>query len=252
MDFPDWRELAVGCASLLIGAVVLGTAGFGIGMTAAPIMLTVTDPVTVVVAVNALGLLTYGAVLYETRSHVPAREMTPVGLAGLAGVPIGVYFLASTDAAVLRISITVAILALAVVVGMNLQRPVPRPRLVGPVLGFAVGLMVATLGIGGPLLVLFLLTQGALRQTVRASMAFFFFPIEAASVIGFVAAGLFTAERVTLVLAAIPACLIGFWIATLLARRMNERVFKNAAVGIIVVTSLTVLVREIASLGGTA
>lgn len=248
MDFPDWQEAAVACASLLIGTVVLGTVGFGIGMTAAPFMLTVTDPVTVVVAVNAVGLLMYGAALYETRHHLPVREMTPIGLAGLLGVPIGVYFLASADAAILRVSITVAILALAVIVGLNLQRPVPKPNLVGPGLGFGVGVMVATLGIGGPLLVLFLLTRGKLRQSLRASMAFFFFPIEAASVIGFAAAGLFTAERVTLVIAAVPAVLVGFWISTILGRRMNERVFRRVAIGVIVATSLMLLVREIASL----
>ena len=248
MDFPDWQGLAVACASLLIGGVVLGVAGFGIGMTAAPLMLIVTDPVTVVVTVNAVALLMYGAVLYETRNHLPVRKMTPTGLAGLAGVPIGVYFLASAEAAILRVSITAAILVLAVVVGMNFQRPVPKPHLVGPVLGFAVGVMIATLGIGGPLLVLFLLTQGTLRQGLRASMAYFFFPIEAASVVGFVVAGLFTAERVTLVLAAIPAVLVGFWISTLLGRRMNERMFRRVVVGVIVATSLMVLGREIARL----
>ena len=248
MDFPDWQELAVVCASLLVGGVVLGIGGFGISMTAAPFMLAVTDPVTVVVIVNAVALVMYGAVLYETRKHIPVRGMTPVGLAGLAGVPIGVIFLAAADASILRVSITVAILALAVVVGMNLQRPVPRPRLVGPALGFTVGVMIASLGLGGPLLVIFLLTQGALRQGVRASMAYFFFPIEIASVIGFAVAGLFTAERVTLMLAAIPAALVGFWISTLLGRRMNERVFRRVVVGIIVTTSITVLGREIVSL----
>ena len=244
MEFLGWEALAVASASLLVGAVVLGTAGFGMGMTAVPVMLLVIEPETVVVTMNSVALMVYVLVLVQTRSHLPVRQMTPLTLAGLVGVPVGVFFLSSADASVLRISITAVILLLAVVVGLNVQRSIPTPQAVGPVIGFAVSVMLVTLGIGGPLLVLFLLARGTLRQALRASMAYYFLLVEAAGVAGYAVAGLFTAERVTLILVVAVPVLIGFAVSTLLVRRMNERIFRYVVMAVIVVTSVMVLGRE--------
>ncbi len=230
--------------------MVLGTAGFGLGMTAAPPMLIVMDPVTVVVVLNAVALLTYGVALYETRRHLPVREMTPISLAGLAGVPFGVYFLGTADASALRVSITVAILLLAAAVGLNFHREIPKPALVGPLLGFSVGVMLVALGIGGPLVAVFLLMRGTLRQAMRASMAYYFILIQAAGVGGFIVAGLFTLERAIVVLLSLPCVMVGFWISTLLVKRIDERTFRRVAVGVIVATSLVVLGREVVQMLG--
>ena len=108
--------------------------------------------------------------------------------------------------------------------------------------------MVAGLAIGGPLLVLFLLGRGMGRQGVRASMAFFFIVVYCTAAIGYVVQGLFTAERLILIAAAAPGAVLGYWLSTRLAGRMNERVFRQAVVGVIAVTSTLVLVREIGSL----
>ena len=244
MEFLAWEELAVASASLLVGAVVLGTAGFGMGLTSVPVMLLVIEPETVVLTMNTLALVTYTLVLFHTRSSLPVREMTPISLAGVAAVPFGVYFLSSADASVLRVSIAMLILLLAVVAILNIQRPFPKPRIVGPAIGFAVGVMLVTLGIGGPLLVLFLLAKGSLRQELRASTAYYFLLVLAVAVTGYAVAGLFTAERVTLVMVVAVPVLIGYWISTLIARRLNENAFRHVVIAVIVATSVMVLGRE--------
>ena len=244
MDFLAWDELAVAAVSLLVGAVVLGTAGFGMGMTSVPVMLLVIEPETVVVTMNTVALMMYVLVLYHTRSSLPIREMTPITLAGLAAVPFGIFFLSTADASLLRISITIVILLLAVVAILNVQRPFPKPGLAGPAIGFAVGVMLVTLGIGGPLLVLFLLAKGTLRQALRAAMAYYFLLVEAVGVTGYAAAGLFTAERVTLVMVGAVPVLIGYWISTLLVHRLNEDAFRHVVIAVIIATSVMVLGRE--------
>ena len=79
-------------------------------------------------------------------------------------------------------------------------------------------------------------------------MAFFFIVVYCTAAVGYVVQGLFTAERLILIAAVAPGAVLGYWLSTRLAGRMNERVFRQAVVGVIAVTSTLVLVREIGSL----
>ena len=229
---------------MLIGSTVLSTVGFGIGMSTTPILLLVIEPQTVVVMLNTVAVLLYVLVLLRTRQHLPAKEMTGVSVAGLLGVPLGVIALSSASATVLRVSITALILVLAAVATLNVRWALPRPRMIGPMLGFVVGALLTTTGIGGPLMVLFLLAKDWPRDAVRASLSFYFLFVGIAGVIGYGAAGLFTSERVSLILVVAGPVVLGFALSTIIVPRMNERLFRHAAVSVIVVTSIMVLGRE--------
>ena len=171
-----------------------------------------------------------------------------MSLAGLMGVPVGVFLLTAAGAGALRISITGLILLLTILVTLNVRGPIPRSRIVGGVVGFVVGVMLTSLGIGGPLMALFLLTREWPRHAVRASLSFYFLIVELTGVVGYGVAGLFTPERISLILVVTVPVLLGFGLATVLVRRMNERLSRHAAVGVIITTSLMVLGREAARL----
>jgi uncharacterized membrane protein YfcA len=51
-----------------------------------------------------------------------------------------------------------------------------------------------------------------------------------------------------LILIRVIPVILGFWLATLLVKRMNEEMFRRAVVFVIVSTSLMVLVREVVNL----
>ena len=241
-------EVAASALVMAVAGFTIGAVGFGFGLTTTPVLLLFLDPQTVVVTINTVAIVAFGLVLIETRDHVRYRELTPVAVAGALGVPAGVYALASLDPSALRIAISALVLTLTALVIVKTEWRIPRPRITGPVLGFGVAAVVAGLAIGGPLLVLFLLGRGMGRQGVRASMAFFFIVVYCTAAIGYVVQGLFTAERLILIAAAAPGAVLGYWLSTRLAGRMNERVFRQAVVGVIAVTSTLVLVREIGSL----
>ena len=238
-------EMVVSAAMLFAGSTVLSTVGFGIGMTTTPVMLLVLEPQTVVVVVNTISLALFVLIIRQTRDQVSARDVTPLAVAGLMGVPVGVFILTSASASALRISITGLIILLTLAVAFNLRGPIPRSNLIGPVVAFVVAVMLTSLGIGGPLMALFLLTRGWSRHAVRGSLSFYFLAVEAAGVVGYGVAGLFTAERVALILVVALPVLLGFALATVLIRRMNERLFQHAVVVVILTTSAMVLTREV-------
>ena len=238
-------EIAVAVVMLFAGSTVLSTVGFGIGMTTTPVLLLLLEPQTVVVVVNTVSLALFVLIIRQTRGHVSARETAPLGVAGLLGVPVGVFILSEASASALRISITALIILLTLAVVFNLRGPIPRSNLVGPVVAFVVAVLLTSLGIGGPLMALFLLTRGWTPQAVRGSLALYFLAVEAAGVVGYGVAGLYTTERIALIAVVTLPVLLGFGLATILVRRMNERVFQHAVVVVILTTSLMVLTREI-------
>ena len=241
-------ELAVAVVMLFAGSTVLSTVGFGIGMTTTPVLLLLLEPQTVVVVVNTVSLALFVLIIRQTRDHISVRETTPLGIAGLLGVPVGVFILSTASASALRISITGLIILLTLAVVFNLRGPIPRSNLIGAVVAFVVAVLLTSLGIGGPLMALFLLTRGWTPQAVRGSLALYFLAVEAAGVVGYGVAGLFTTERIALILITAVPALMGFWLATRLLRGMNETVFRRATIAVIIATSLMVLGREVAAL----
>ena len=231
LDAVSVSEMVVAVVTMLVGATVFSTMGFGIGMTTTPFLLFVFEPQTVVVMVNTVTILLLVLIIRQTRAVLPFREMTGISAAGLLAVPIGVFFLSSATSTTLRVSITALILVLAVLTLFNRRLRLPKPPLVGLLLGFVVSLLLTSLGIGGPLMVLFLLTREWTRDAIRGGLALYFLVVEGAAVIGYGVAGLFTAERVVLILIVTVPVLAGFGIAAFVVRRMNERLFRHAVVG---------------------
>ena len=188
----DAPHLFFAALIMLAGSTVVSSLGFGIGMTTTPLLLIFLDPQSGVVMVNTLSVTLYVLIVLQNREHLPLREMTPASGAGLAGVPVGVFILSSASSSVLRISITGLILLLTLAVVFRVRGPVPGSNTIGLLVGFVVGVLLTSLGIGGPLMALVILTRDWPRHTVRVSLAFYFLVVEGTGVVGYGVAGLFT------------------------------------------------------------
>ena len=199
--------LIVAAAILFLGSTILSTLGFGIGIVSMPVLLLVLSPQTSVVTMNTVALGLEGWIVLQARHDIPFKEIGPVAGAGLLGVPIGVFILTSADPGGLRIGISVLVIVLTLITTLNFRREVPFAHVVGPMAGFVVGVVLPSFGVGGPLIALFLLTRNWSRQAVRASMAFYLLAIDIVSVLGYGVAGLYTQERLLLILIVIvPVC----------------------------------------------
>ena len=233
-------------AMLLIGSTVLSTVGFGIGLSTTPVLLFVFDPQTVVVVINTVSAGLFVLIIAQNRGQLPLREVAPLAIAGLAGVPVGVYVLEAADAGTLRIGITVLIIVLTLVTAVNAHARMPRGIAFGMGFGFVASVLINATGIGGPLIALYVISRGWSRDAVRAGLSLYFLVIESSGVVGYGVAGLLTGERIALVGIAAGPAVMGFVIATFIVRRMNETVFRRAVLTMILVTSSMVLVRELA------
>ena len=90
-------------------------------MTAIPILLFVLDPQTVIVVLNAVSIPLFALIVYQNRTELPKRRVLPWAIAGIVGVPVGVIILRDADATILKIAITVVIIALTILVASNVK-----------------------------------------------------------------------------------------------------------------------------------
>ncbi len=230
---------------MFFGSIIAGTAGFGMGMTASPFMLLVLDPRTVVVISNAMGIAVFTVVLYQSRRALPVKEMSVIAVVGLVGTPVGVFALSTVSTNLLRIGILVLIMFTAIAVVSNAGTIFGKSKTIGPVVGFVVGAIIAAFGIGGPLMVLYLLARGWSSQMLRASMSFFFLINMFTGVVGYVVTGLYTKERVVLTLIVAVPVLIGFSLGGLLLKKLDENTFRQGVIAVILFTSTMTLAWEL-------
>ena len=240
-----WLEAIVVIFAMLLASTVFSATGFGIGMISTPLMLLVYEPQTVIVVAGTAGLGIGVWIISKSWRDVPFREILPITIAALCGAPIAVFILKTADSSVLSIGIAVLIILFAIGSFVKIEREIPYSKQVGIAAGFIVGVLLPTSGVAGSLVMLFLMTRNWERQTVRAAMAFFLVSLMAFTVVLFALYGLYTPLRLTLIgIVAIPA-VIGFLLGAMLIKRINERVFGNLVIGIIIVSSIVVVVKEV-------
>ena len=248
MAYPLNRVFAA--AVLFVGSAVLSTIGFGIGMTSIPALLFAFDAQTAVVVVNAVSLALFVLIVHRNRADLPFRRVLPWSVSGLFAVPVGALALRDADAAALKIAIAALTIALTIVVVSGVRAPVPRGNVAGAVVGFAVSATLNALGVGGPLMALYVFAQRWRRDSARGALALYFLFVESAGVAAYAAVGLLTWERVSIILISVPAVVGGFFVGSRLASRMSDDVFRRVTAAAILTMCALAIAREIAALYG--
>ena len=241
-------ELALALLSVLLGAVIMGTVSFGMGLVVAPVLLLFLAPQASVIIANALISLVLLLVMVQTRRHLPIQRLWGMALGGVLAVPLGVLTLSAANPTALRIIIAVVVLILGILSWFNIQLPLAQRQFAGPVVGFLTALSITTLSIGGPLAAIYIIGQDWSREAKRAALAFFFLVTYGLALLLYSWVGLVDREILVNIGVLLPGVVVGFAVAMALVRRMNEQVFRYVAIGVIILGSLVLLGKELLSL----
>ena len=218
----------------IVAGVVRGFAGFGAGMIFIPVMGIFTDPITTVVAlqimdgVGALPLLKKGFRDGEPR-HVALLTVAAVCL-----IPVGIYFLATTQSDIFRwiVSGLIAVLLALMISGWRYTKRLGTVGTVG--VGGLAGFMSGFFGLAGPPVIMMYMSGPFKASVVRANIILFFFAI---TVVGFIllyARDLMTPERIWLGLVLV----IPYGLATMVGQKIfhpsREALFRTVAYVVII------------------
>ncbi|MFZ5900695.1 MAG: sulfite exporter TauE/SafE family protein [Bacillota bacterium] len=224
---------------LFCTAVVSGAAGFGFAMLALTSFSLFFDPRTAV-AFMALHTLTQNVVqLIGLRRYCRWRELAPLLVAAVLGVPAGAVFLKTVDPDLIQRSLGLVVIAFvlaslalsrkgAVPAGFQVPDRRPRTEAVWRVLtGLGGGVLMGAFLSGGPPLVMYSLWKGGSRFTIKAALQAFFLFCNAYALALYALSGLLTESVLRGSVTLLPFTLGGTLIGMYLFQRMPYPVFRK-------------------------
>ena len=102
---------------------------------------------------------------------------------------------------------------------------------------------------GGPPIALYLLGREPDAASFRATLLAFFLPGNVLTIVAFAIVGQITRDVLLLSAAALPAVALGIAFGALIRRRLEPERFRTLVVGVLVLTSLAVLLSASGALG---
>jgi uncharacterized membrane protein YfcA len=228
-------------AATVVAGLIRGFTGFGAALVMAPAFALVVPPREAVVLITVLNLVTMTQLLPPALKQTDWHLVTPMSVAAVLALPLGTWLLVVADGDVLRrvIAVVVAVFAGLLMIGWQ---SAAQPRMA---LSFGVGAISGVLtgvgGIGGPPVVLYLLSRPSDAARYRASFISYFAAIQAFGVIPLVAAGLVEMPQIVLAGVLLPPYFLSTYAGSRLFTRASDGLYRNIAIGVLLAIAAAAL-----------
>lgn len=230
---------------LTLGATVQGAIGFGMGLFSIPLLVWIglALPQAIGTTLPIVFLQTCFN-CWQHRSDLPWREIWPMFLLRIVGLPAGVFLLYR----IAEFDVTTAkqIIGGFLLVALAVQwRVHPRPRshvhcAWTAIAGFLSGLCAGMVGMGGPAITLWVLAHDwpPIRQRTFLWLSFLLImPLHVTLLISRFGSPLATAMATACALA--PLTLIGAWFGANLGGRLDRKKLRLAMLGLLIVIAIS-------------
>ena len=233
--------LILAIAIAIAAGGVRGITGFGGAMVMSAPLALLFGARTTVPVVLLLESLVALPMLWQTRRWIDLRIVGALLVAACLFVPLGVRFLAVADPKVTRNAIAVTVIAFSLLLLLG-WRYSGRPRLATSLgLGALSGTMLGATSVGGPPVVLYLLSGPDPIATTRANLTLY---VTVTSLIGIamlVEQKIFDAQSARLSLWLAPAYYAGLVAGIRAFRRFDELRFRRFTLALLIVVSTAIL-----------
>ncbi len=183
--FPSVSLFVLMCFAVLIAGTIRSFTGFGGGLVLAPLFSLFMTPADMVVVVLLLNFLTSVQTLPSTWHTTDWRMVRALSIPALLGVPLGVWLVEWMDPNMIRRMIGVIVAGLAGIMLIGWKYNGPRGRIQDWIVGITSGALTAIAGVGGPPLVLYLLSAKDISPVVLRSFFMMFFTFAQISTMAF-------------------------------------------------------------------
>lgn len=235
------RVFVISMLIALVGGLVRGTTGFGAAMVMTPPLALLLDARTAVPVTLLLETFAAAPMLPAALALARWRVIAPIGAAALLAIPAGGLLLSVASAPTLRrlIAATVVLFSLALLSGRTYHGP--RRLVTSLGLGLLSGAMLGATSIGGPPVILYLLSGPDPVAVTRANLTLYIVLISGAGLAMLAVTGLITSDTFRHAgLLAIPFA-AGVIVGSRLFSRFSDQRFRQLTIGLMFGVSLFVL-----------
>lgn len=237
-----YDTIAILWLGALVGGIAAGGTGFAFGLAASAIWLHRIDPLHSAILITGCGVLLHLTTIWQQRQHVEITRVWPFVVGGLAGVPIGVAFLAHTDAGVLKIMLGMFLTVFGTYALIAPKLPSitggGRPADIG--IGFIGGILGGLGGYSGVLPTIWTQLRGWPKEMARAVYQPYVIVMQAVTLAGIMWVA-FDGVGLLLLAAVLPPLLLGTWIGWRLYGRLDDRRFRQALAMLLIASGVTLV-----------
>lgn len=244
----SWSFVVPLLGTVLLGAVIKGTAGFGFNLVVMPLLLLFVDPKQAVALVVPLTLVLDFSIIQRTWKQVSIRRTIPMTIMAALGIPIGTFALLVAPAAILKIGISAMVLGMAILLFMGFSPRISRVELTRALVGFSGGVLITSTGIGAPPVVLFLMSQKVEKTEFRPALAPFLGMLNFMATVSLFIAGALTKQTLLIDLILLPGVMLGFFIATRIFPHINPSYFRRGVLITVMITALSGIIGALSSM----
>lgn len=238
-------SLALAFVVLFLAAAAHAVTSFGYVLLSVPLLAIIFDPHTAVASSVAAATIVAVTAWRRERPHVDVGSLRWLALAGLAGIPLGLWVFSRVAEHILLVLIGAITIATTVVLAARVR--LPSGRTTDVVAGLASGVLVTTTGTNGPPLVLALQTKRLTPRTARATLQALFTIQGVVAVIGLGLAGQISWLVITILALSILATVLGWRVGDAIFHRLSAGQVRAVILVLLLVSGATLLVRGLGS-----
>jgi uncharacterized protein len=240
-------EIAVILLGAVAGGFVNGLTGFGTGMTAMPIWLFALSPMLAAQLVAAGGVAGQLSTIRAIWSHVRPRALAPYLVAGLIGVPIGLWLLPLADPKLFKLTVGGVIVTYCATMqfAAHRLRITSSSPLANALVGFVGGLAGGFAGLPGPPLIIWAASRRLSKDDKRALFQTFNLTILSAMLVASAVNGLIGWPFFRVLLISLPATLLSARVGHWVYARLNERRFDALVLALLAISGLMLIAANV-------
>jgi len=234
-------DLAIAAATVLVAGLIRGFAGFGSAMVNAPILSLLWGPT---IGVPVAALIEFVPAIQLTPRAIPIaqwRTILVMGVPALILIPAGLWFLVNLPNEVVRRFVAAVVLGLVAIMWSGWRYRGERTTALSLGVGALSGLLSGTTGIGGPPVILYLMSGNDDATIVRANMIGFFTIVLIGMAVTFAVGGLFGPLVLWRTALLAVSFVVGIFAGARLFPLASQRTFRNIALTVLAISSSYVL-----------
>jgi uncharacterized membrane protein YfcA len=236
----DWPALALILAGAIGGGFVNGLTGFGTALTGLPLWLQAVEPLIAAQLASACSVLGHLTTLPAIWRAAAWRQLAPMLIAGLMGVPIGTWLLPLVSLATFKVAIGVMLIVYCsfMLFAAGRVRLAAGGRATEAVIGFGGGILGGLAGLSGILPTVYASLKGWPKVERRAFFQAFNLLVLTAMLVASVVQGLVGLAFLLALAVAVPGTLLGSWLGVALFHRLDDRRFDRIVLLVLLLSGL--------------
>ena len=227
---------------VLLAGFMRGFTGFGGGLVMVPTLTLIMGPPAAVAIAMLMETLATARMIPGAVKMWNWRAMLPLSIGAVVLIPFGNYLLIHSDPNFIRRFIAILVIFYALVLLAGFRYTGPRRASISGGVGLVAGFINGLGGMGGPPIVLYLMSGSDSAAQNRANIQFYALSIQFAAIASLTLQGVIVAETLWRCALFAPFSFLGVWLGSRLFSRASDQIYRRVALAFLLVVGVYVLI----------